>query len=563
VDKLIAYDRQPEIGPWQSRVLLVADDVHHPQRPGVPESYFVVDAERMVRENLPEDLDLVKLYVGQYPLEGRTKPRARDEFVRRFNEGALVLAFLGHGNPEVLTHEQIFLVSRDLAALDNGRRLPFVYTAASQVGVFDDPARQSMPEIFVTMPQGGAIGMISATRIGFHNSNMSLAREFFSQLFRSGRQHVPLGLALMEGKQLAFIASADWRRNIQRYSLLGDAATRLARPRYTVDLEVPDTLRALQEIHLQGQLRDPEGRPAGDFNGQLWLQAFDSAVPGEVEGLSYLQPGAPLFRGTFPVELGRFQATFRVPKDISYQGRLGRLSAYAWSPDQPAAFGAADSLLMAGTAPGITPDEQGPQIQLAFQGQPHFQPGDPLPPLLVLEATLRDPSGINVTGETGHEIELRLDDQVLKLTDFFSNPQGDYRTGTLRYPLPLLEPGVHLLRLKAWDSFNNSAQAQVQVEVKEGADFTLSQVLFHPNPLRDRGHFTYVLAEPASQVQLKVYSLAGRLIDQVAGTARLGYNQVPWTPPTNLANGTYLYQLEVSREGRKVAGQTAVVQVLR
>ena len=563
VDKLIGYDRDPVIGPWQTRVLLVSDDVHHPQKPEVPESYFVVDSERLARENLPEDLNLVKLYIGQYPLEGRTKPRARDEFIRRFNDGALLLTYVGHGNPEVLAHEQIFLVSRDLAAIDNGRRLPFMYTAASQVGVFDDPARESMPEILLDMPDGGVIGMISATRIGFHSSNMSLAREFHSQMFRSGREHVPAGLALMEAKQLAFIASSDWRRNIQRYSLMGDTGTRLAQPRYLVDLQVPDTLRALQEVHVSGQIRDPEGRAAGDFDGQVWVQAFDSAVPSEVEGLAYMQQGAPLFRGLFKVELGRFEATFRVPKDISYQGQEGRISAYAWSADKPSAFGAVDSLVMAGTAAGVAPDEEGPQIGLGFQGHPGFKSGDQVPPRLVLEAQLSDQSGINVTGETGHEIELRLDDQVHKLTDFFSNQQGDYRSGILGYQLPLLEPGKHTVRLKAWDTFNNSAHAEIQVEVKEGGQFTLSEVLFHPNPMQDSGHFTYFLAEAANQVFIRVYSLAGRLIDELEGSTRLGYNQVEWSPSAALANGTYLYQIEVSRPEGSLVQESAVLQVMK
>ncbi|MBI2503415.1 MAG: hypothetical protein HYW07_09335 [Candidatus Latescibacteria bacterium] len=408
VDKLIDYDRTPEIGPWQTRVLLVADDLSNPSQPQDIERYFVQDSERLARENLPEDLDLVKLYIGQYPLEGRTKPRARDEFIRRFNEGALLLTFLGHGNPEVLAHEQIFLVSRDLAALDNGRRLPFMYTAASQVGVFDDPARESMPEILLDLPEGGVIGMISATRIGYHGSNFALAREFHSQMFRSGREHVPVGLALMEGKQLVVVDNSDTgRRNVQRYSLFGDVGTRLARPRYAVDLEVPDTLKALQEVQLSGQIRDPEGRAAGDFNGQVWVQAFDSAGPSEVEGMTFVKEGAPLFRGLFQVELGRFETLFRVPKDISYQGQEGRISAYAWSPSKPSAFGAARQRVMAGTAVGVVPDEEGPQISIGFQGRPGFKNGDQVPPRLMLEVALHDESGINVTGETGHEIELK------------------------------------------------------------------------------------------------------------------------------------------------------------
>ncbi len=562
VDKLIDYDRDPEIGPWQTRVLLVADDTHHPQKPNQPETYFLVDAEQMARSFLPEDLNLVKLYIGQFPLEGRTKPKAREEFIRRFNEGALVLTYLGHGNPDVLAHEQMFVMSRDLSAIANGRRLPFMYTAASQVGVFDDPARQSMPEVLLNKPDGGVIGMISATRVGFHDSNMSLARPFHEQMFRSGREHVPVGLALMEAKQLAW-GSEDWRRNIQRYSLVGDAALRLAKPRYRVDLTTPDTLRALQEVRVRGVVRDPEGRAAGDFNGKVWVQVFDSAVSSKLEGLTYKQVGAPLFRGLFPVELGRFEAVFRVPKDITYQGEEGRISAYAWSAAKPAAFGAADELVLAGTAEGVALDEAGPQISIGFQGHPGFKSGDRVPPHLVLEAAVRDQSGINVTGDTGHELELWVDDRRFKLTEFLSSQEGDYRTGTLEYGLPILEPGTHTIRLKAWDTFNNSAHAEVQVQVEEGEGFALSEVLFYPNPMREGGHFTYFLASPASQARIRVYSLAGRLIDELEGGARLGYNQVAWTPPVALANGSYLYRIEILRQGGGRVEKAAALQVVK
>jgi hypothetical protein len=81
--------------------------------------------------------------------------------------------------------------------------------------------------------------------------------------------------------------------------------------------------------------------------------------------------------------------------------------------------------------------------------------------------------------------------------------------------------------------------------------------------MSERGHFTYLLAENAGQVQIRVYSLAGRLIDQVEGTAHLGYNQVAWTPPRNLANGTYLYQIEVRREEGGPVVRSAALQVMK
>ncbi|MEW6751132.1 MAG: C25 family cysteine peptidase, partial [Candidatus Latescibacterota bacterium] len=311
VDKLIDYDRQVEAGPWQSRILLIADDLVNPEHPEDYEAYFLTDAEYLARNLLPEDLDLNKLYLARYPLEGRTKPRAQAEFLRRLNEGALIVTFLGHGNPNVLAHELMFVVSRDLGSIANGGRLPLFYTAASQVGVFDDPVRDSMPEALLKLDGGGVIGMISATRVGYHETNMILANFFHRQMYRSGRQDVPLGQALMEAKRLAPVHEGPTgRRNVQRYSLFGDPVTRLARPRSVVRVEVPDSLRALEEVRVQGQVLDPAGNPAADLEGRALVQAFDSAAMSELDGIAYRQAGAPLFRGYVPVEAGRFTAAF-------------------------------------------------------------------------------------------------------------------------------------------------------------------------------------------------------------------------------------------------------------
>ncbi|HIL09777.1 MAG TPA: hypothetical protein EYG11_13830, partial [Candidatus Latescibacteria bacterium] len=292
VDKIIAYDREPEIGPWQSRVLIVSDDLVNPDHPYDVEGYFIIDSEFMAHRLMPQNLDLTKLYIAQFPLEGRTKPRARDEFIRLFNRGALIMTYLGHGNPTVLAHESMFLISRDLSAIKNGGRLPFFYTAASQVGVFDDPARISMPEALLKKTNGGVIGMISATRVGFHNSNIVLANQFHEQMYRSERQHVPVGLALMEAKQLVLplFNSTDLAfRNMQRYSLFGDPATRLAVPLFQVQLSVDDSLNALGEVAVTGQVLDPAGVPVTDYQGQVWLQAFDSSERSRLDGFNYRQ----------------------------------------------------------------------------------------------------------------------------------------------------------------------------------------------------------------------------------------------------------------------------------
>lgn len=563
VDKIIDYDRSPEVGPWQSRILMVSDDLVNPDQPHEVEVYFLLDSEFISQRLMPQELDQVKHYLAQFPLEGRTKPRARDEFIRLFNEGALILTYLGHGNPTVLAHESMFLVSRDLNAIQNGGRLPFFYTAASQVGVFDDPARISMPEALLKKADGGVIGMISATRVGFHNSNVILANQFHEQMYRSERQHVPVGLALMEAKQLVLplFSSTDLAfRNMQRYSLFGDPATRLAMPRFQVQIEVADSLSALGEVAVSGQVLDPTGVPATDYQGQVWLQAFDSTVQSRLDGFTYRQIGAHIFRGRFAVVDGRFAAEFRVPKDITYGGTAGRISAYVWSDAQPAAFGVADRLVLSGTAEGVETDLEGPEISLRFAGSS----GNTIPRQTTLLATITDPSGINITGETGHAIELVIDGELFILTNFYSVQEGDYRQGVIEFPLPELEPGEHEVRLKVWDNFNNSSRTTVTVKVGEGADAGIENVLFFPNPMRDAGgHFTYELKENMRAVQIQVFSLAGRLVDELDGQAGEGYNQVAWIPAADLANGTYLYRIAVERASGSRGERTAALQVAK
>ena len=564
VDKIIAYDRAPEVGPWQSRAVLISDDLTNRDKPHNVESMFIRDSEDMAQYVLPETLDLTKLYIAQFPLEGLEKPRARDAFIRLFNKGALIVTYLGHGSYYVLSHERMFFLSRDLDEIKNSGRLPLLFTAASQVGVFDDPVRISIPEALLQKEDGGVIGMICATRIGYHSTNVQLANQFYWQMYHTEREHVPIGLALFEAKQLLLPkydpSTPREFRNIQRYSLFGDPATRLAMPRFQVQIDAADSLRALGEVAIAGQVLDAAGAPATAYKGQVWLQAFDSSEESELEGFTYVQTGAPIFRGRFPVAEGRFSAAFRVPKDITYGGKNGRISAYVWSDASPAAFGAADGLVLAGTAEGVEADVEGPEISLRFEGAK----GTKIPPQTVLLASIADPSGINITGEIGHEIELAIDDKLFTLTDLYSVQGGDYRQGVIEFPLPELEEGKHEIRLKAWDNFNNSSRETVVVEVGDDeGDVGLANVLFYPNPMSDSGYFTYELADDMRAVQIEVFSLAGRLIERLDGQTRAGYNQVSWTPSAGLANGSYIYWVEAERKSGAAVVRRAVLQVAK
>lgn len=543
VDKLIAYDREPEPGPWRGRILLVADDTYNADLPHQVEELFTADAESLADSLLPTGLDLDKLYLVDYPRDGRYKPRARDAFLERLTQGAVLLTWVGHGNARVFAHEHIFVVSTDLASVANGRRLPFVYTAASQMGVFDDPLRDSIPEALLKWPGGGAIGMIAATRIGFHASNMDLARRFHERLFRSGRAHVPVGQALLEAKRET---SAN-RENVQRYSLFGDPLTRLAIPELSVELEGPDTLRALGVSRVAGRIVDPAGDPVSGFDGQVHLQVFDSASLRRVteQGVlvEYERPGVPVFRSVATVRDGRFSASFPVPKDITYRGTRGRISAFAWTGTR-GAFGALEHLVVAGTDAAARADSEGPEISLGFAGQ-DFGDGDFVSSSPVLQIVLRDSSGINITGEVGHHIVVAVDGLRRQVTELYQAGE-DFREGGLQVDLPDLTPGPHQVEVEAWDTHNNWSTAAVDITVGATDGVVLRDVLFHPNPMARVGHFSYSLSSPAERVEISLFSLAGRRVARLAAPGRMGHNLCLWQPDPVPAGGTYIYRIAAS-----------------
>ena len=568
VEKIVRYDREPEVGSWQGRALLIADDISNPDKPLDTEPYFVYDSEYMTNF-FPDEMDIEKLYLGLFPLEGLGKPRATDEFIRRFNEGALLVTYLGHGNPDVLAHEQMFRVSRDLSDIDNGGRLPLFYTAASQVGVFDDPVKTSMPEELLNLPNGGVIGMISATRVGYHMSNVMLAEAFHDRMYRSGRVGVPVGLALMEAKPIALerldLQDAISVRNIRRYSLFGDPFQRMALPQYRIILNIERPMQALGLVQISGKIVDRNGMLVSDYDGSVRLRAFDSSELSLLDGVRYRQVGATLFRGFYSVINGQFSAQFRVPKDVTYGGNNGRISAFAWNELDRTAFGDIDGLEITGTASDVEIDTEGPTIRISFEGNESFESGDKVLGIPLLRVNIFDSSGLNITGETGHEIELFLNSQEsIKLTDLFDVTGGDYREGIIEYRLPDLGVGTHVLGLKAWDTHNNSSRSEVTLEIIRQNENSIENALFYPNPLEGQaGYFTYTSEIEAEQSRIKVFTVTGKLIEVVNSEHVVGYNQIGWRKPANISNGTYIYKIELIRNSQAVAVVSGPLYVAR
>jgi hypothetical protein len=179
-----------------------------------------------------------------------------------------------------------------------------------------------------------------------------------------------------------------------------------------------------------------------------------------------------------------------------------------------------------------------------------------------LKASISDESGINIAGGVGHEIKLTVDGEVYKVTELFTAQNG-YRQGTLKYQLKDLDSGEHTFRIKAWDNLNNSSVAEVSAVVLSDENLSIRDLLFFPNPLDgDNTAITYELSAPA-EVEIKIFSVSGRLVERLQGTGLVGYNEVFWYPDLKIANGVYLVQATAKEDNGKKAKAREVLAIVR
>ena len=196
-----------------------------------------------------------------------------------------------------------------------------------------------------------------------------------------------------------------------------------------------------------------------------------------------------------------------------------------------------------------------PDIQLTVGNQQHFVTGDPTDPEPLIGATLTDPSGLDYLtrplllelGRVSGEYE-RIAPEAYQLT---------YHPGSnqlvLTYPSPELEPREYELRLTASDVHGNTDTKRTTFRVHD--DLQLLSFLNYPNPFPRKTTITCELTAPADSLDVKIYTLSGRLIRELSIPATPGFLMVEWdgrdADGVEVANGVYYAKLKIQREGEK------------
>ena len=567
------------MGEWRNKVIMVSDDEDQ-------NAYFD-DVEIMADkiELQKPEMNIIKIHSDAYAQQttpvGERIPDASSEIEKKVNDGALVVNYIGHGGEVGWAHEKILDVPT-IRGWKNFYNMPVFMTATCEFGRFDDHDRVSAGEYILLNPDGAGIGLFTTTRLVYAIPNEYLNRYFYDTVFDYvNYQSQRFGDIYVGTKNKFAINSAD--PNYRKFAYLGDPALKLALPEQKVRIDSfsRDTVSALSEVVVYGHLEDSYLNKLTNFNGTASLTFYDKKSSFSTLGTNSGSSISPfemwkniIYKGKSSVSNGDFSFTFKVPKDISYNYGLSRMSFYAENGNIDAT-GYNDSLIIGGIDTTAAIDEIGPDVQMYLNDESFVSGGiSNNKPLLIV--SVFDSNGINTVGNgIGHNIELVVDDDFTNsiiLNDYYESDLDTYKSGKINYELSDLSEGDHKLKIKVWDNYNNSTDSELFFTVINEQDIEISHVLNYPNPFTTNTSFYFEHNQNCNflDVSIQVYTVSGRVVKRINKRIHNeGFRSqgIPWDGRDDygeqLSRGVYLYNLSVKNEQGLSTDKTEAMFLLK
>lgn len=577
VDKIIRYETGSDPGSWRNLITICGDDGYTTS--GYEYAQHTSEAEGLSTQHVPTKFDQQKIYLVEYPTVfasvGRLKPDATTDLIKFWNKGTLLINWTGHGNIDVWSHERLFNLSSTLPQLNNRNMLPMVFAATCRFARYDAMQRSGADQLAAD-DAGGAIVVIGAARDVNGSDNSTFNENFYDGLLYvtdSLELYPRVGDGFLSAKQLVYLGEDV--SNMQKFHILGDPTIRLITPSEKIHIDsinnqVPVSqllsFQALQKNSFTGTMDHSSSSAKGmDSQNQILFSILDGRKNLQITDdhgtvFSFWKPGDVVFRGTVTATNGKFKGTFIPPKDVAYSSNQGRISLYT-NDDSHDAVGYFDDIIIKGADSSLVVDTTGPQLTGYIQSR-LFRPGDLVPDNSTLYVDVSDEDGINLSSSSiGHGLDLWIDNdsKSISLADYFRNAPDSYQKGTIEYPLPTLTSGSHSLRIRAWDTFNNSSDMVLPFRVAGSESIVVTDVFNYPNPFSSHTYFTFQqnMTEPVD-VEIRIFTVAGRLIQTLhEPNISAGFVKIPWdgtdADGNSISNGVYFYKLRVRRS---VSGET-------
>ncbi len=567
VDKILSYYDKKNIGDWRNTITLLADDIDDLSSDKDLQSGVEIIADE-IKNNKPI-FNINKIYLDAFVQQnssgGERYPEVNKAIANAIEKGTLVFDYFGHGGEDGFASERILDVPQ-IQSFNNPNTLPLLITITCDFSRFDNPNRITGGELTFKNKTGGAASMITTTREIFISTGQRFNEQLIRVLLEFNNEDFTIAEALKKvknnfsGSQKFFIYS------------FGDPAMKLAIPKPNVritkmnDIAITqsiDTIKALSKVKFEGVITDDSNTILTNFNGTLSTTVFDKLIDNSTldnDGFGVVNifdtQDSKLFRGKSTVENGTFSFDFIVPKDIKVAFGKGKLSFYAENGEIDKA-GYNFDVVVGGINENAPEDTVGPEIQL-FMNDESFVDGGNTNTSPNLIASLSDMSGINTSiTAVDHDIVGVLDSDTsnpIILNDFYQTELNDFTNGKVTYRLRNLEVGPHTLKIKAWDTYNNSSETTLNFVVVSDAILNLENVLNYPNPFVNYTEFWFNHNKPNEplEAQVQIFTVSGKLVKtinrNIQTTGNLSRN-ITWNGLDDFGNrigkGVYVYKLSV------------------
>ncbi|MDD7913375.1 type IX secretion system sortase PorU [Polaribacter ponticola] len=566
VDKILTYYSKNAIGDWRNTITLLADDIDEVGEEVIEQGVESIADE--IKLNKPI-FNVNKIYADAYVQEnssgGERYPEVNKAITNAIEKGTLVFDYFGHGGEDGFASERILDVPQ-IQGFNNPNTLPLLITVTCDFSRFDNPNRITAGELTLKSKTGGAANMITTTREVFISVGQRFNEELIRILLAFNNENLTISETLMAAK--------NQFSNTQKFFIysFGDPAMKLAIPKPNVritkmnNIDVTqsiDTLKALSKVKFEGVITDNSNVILTDFNGTLSTTVFDKLINKTTldnDGFGVKMPfdtqDSKLFRGKSTIENGVFSFDFIVPKDIKIAYGKGKLSFYVENGEVDKA-GYNFDVVVGGINANAPEDTVGPEIKL-FMNDESFIDGGNTNASPNLIAVLSDVSGINTSiTAVDHDIVGILDGDTsnpIILNDFYQTELNDFSKGKVTYTLRDLEVGSHTLKIKAWDTYNNSSETTLNFVVVSDALLNLENVLNYPNPFVNYTEFWFNHNKPNEplEVQVQIFTVSGKLVKTINRNIQTTGNlsrSITWNGLDDFGNkigkGVYVYKLRV------------------
>lgn len=489
VDKFIEYYLNPDYGVWRNRTLVFSDTPESGRYMFHGEGY-----KNQIDNELLTGMHVNTVHNSMYP-RSTTQPNVtmdrkeatggKHKLSELFKSGVFFATYVGHAGTTGFTKYNNMWTSIDVFNTSMPH-LPILSTACCDVARYDSDLRGVADHMFHKR-DGGAIALLTTSRMVYSDGNDMINRYFINALFSNATQgRMPtLGEAYVQCKHTFPEENSPSNYNKMSFFLLGDPAMKINYPvsRFnitkvnTTNMTSPSAMAQispLMKFDIEACVYDANGNLDTGFNGDATVTLYDKEdffvkLNENIPELNVNQDRniytdrEKLAEIDGRVVNGVFRGQMIAPKSPEASNETVLLRVYAHkdnSTDMVNGFTKQITMLPYDENEAIN-DNNAPVINSMFiNDETTFVNGAIVAPDAILYISATDDEGINLQDNSvDKDMTLLLDGGKVSYGEVscFASPADGGKAVNVEFPLSNLTEGQHTLTFTVYDMLGHSA----------------------------------------------------------------------------------------------------------